>query len=122
MDTNTTIQENKAARQIDPEKIAALLSELAPEWQREQDEWQERRKRSMEEGSEHSRRMMREDDKRDKELENKNLYEITWAAGDYNDSFDCEATDLGIEINGSVIGWDWIMRQFQRVFTEKEIT
>ena len=42
-------------------------------------------------------------------------YEVSWAgSGTYNDSFDVEATEFGIEVNGCPIPWAWILRQLAK--------
>lgn len=41
--------------------------------------------------------------------------ELRFADGDANRTMDVEATDLGIEVNGSVISWGWILRALARI-------
>ena len=46
--------------------------------------------------------------------------EVRWAEGDSNSSYDVEATEFGIEINGSVIGWAWILRQLAKLEDKRQ--
>lgn len=46
--------------------------------------------------------------------ETEETYQLTFADGEYNASYDVEATEFGVEVNGGVIEWGWILRQLAK--------
>ena len=111
------------AEHIDPDKIADSLRRLVPEWRRSHAEWEAYvASLPTKDVTEFQKREKEEREKHWKDLDDRNVSEITYADGEYNTTAEVTADEAGIEIHGCTIPWSWVMRQFQQICSGQKVS